>query len=303
MRILLIGADGQIGRSLRTTLKAAGDLTITKRSGDANDFPFETLDVSRPSSIARVIAKCAPNVVVNAAGYTAVDRAEVESDLAFKVNACAPEAMAAACMDIDATLVHFSTDYVFDGRSTCPYRESDPTGPLSAYGRSKLAGEQAILASGARALVLRTAWVYAAYGQNFLLTMLRLAKERSTLNVVGDQVGSPTAASYIAKVTADILRADTRAVGLYHLTGQGQTSWHGFAERIMLGAVARGLLETAPTLNPIPSSDYPTPAPRPRYSCLDNACIAKTFGILPEPWQDGVERVLDELRQIKNAGV
>src|SRR5690606_32769842 len=197
---------------------------------------------------------------------TAVDRAESERDAAFHANAEAPAMLASACAARDALLVHYSTDYVFDGSADRPYREDAPTAPLGVYGESKLAGEQAIRASGARHLILRTAWVYAAHGGNFLRTMLRLGKERDTLRVVADQIGSPTPAPLIADVTARVLQAADGRQGTWHLTTSGHTSWHGFAEAIFAGAVQSGLLPRAPEVVPIGTADYPTPARRPAWS-------------------------------------
>ena len=233
--------------------------------------------------------------MVNAAAHTAVDRAESERDLAFRINAEAPATLAAACARHDAVLVHYSTDYVFAGDGTQPYREDDPTAPPGIYGASKLAGEQAIRASGCRHLVFRTAWVYAAHGHNFLRTMLRVGAERDELRVVADQVGTPTSAAMIADTTARVLRQGTGRSGLWHLTAAGQTSWHGFAEAIFAGAVARGLLPRAPKVAPITTADYPTPAARPAYSVLDTSALQREFGMDLPDWQTGLARVLDEL--------
>jgi dTDP-4-dehydrorhamnose reductase len=196
--------------------------------------------------------------------------------------------------------VHYSTDYVFDGAGTRPYREDDPVDPLGVYGASKLAGEQAIRDSGARHMVLRTAWVYAAHGHNFLRTMLRLASDRDELRVVDDQVGTPTPAALIADVTAQLLRASRARSGTWHLTATGRTSWHGFAEAIFAQAMARGLLARAPRVTPIRSAEYPTPAVRPAWSVLDTTRLQSDFGIALPPWQDGLGSVLDEL--VRNAG-
>src|SRR3546814_76692 len=197
----------------------------------------------------------------------------------------APGQLAAACAIRDALLVHYSTDYVFDGSATRPYREDDPTAPLGVYGTSKLAGEDAIRDSGARHMIFHTAWVYAAHGRNFLLTMLRLGAERDELRVVADQVGSPTSAAHIADTTAAVLAQGTGRSGLWHLTCAGQTSWHGFAEAIMAGAVERGLLDKAPKVLPIATSDYPTPAARPAFSVLDNTRLQCDFDLPGVDWR------------------
>jgi dTDP-4-dehydrorhamnose reductase len=220
-------------------------------------------DFDRPATLGGLIARIAPDVVVNAAAYTAVDRAENEPDAAFRANAEAPRRIADACAQRDALLLHYSTDYVFDGRGTLPYREGDPTAPLGIYGASKLAGEQAVRDSGARHLIFRTAWVYAAHGKNFLRTMLRLAAERDELRVVADQIGAPTSAALIADISAQALGQSFRQSGTWHLTATGTTSWYGFAVAIIDGAQSRGLLTRRPRILPITTADYPTPAARP----------------------------------------
>jgi dTDP-4-dehydrorhamnose reductase len=256
----------------------------------------ETVDFGRPESIPALVERIAPDIVVNAAAHTAVDRAEQESALAFRINAEAPGVLAQACKRHDALLVHYSTDYVFDGRSKRPYRETDATAPSGVYGASKRAGEQAVQGSGCRHLIFRTAWVYAAHSNNFLRSMLRVGAERDELRVVADQVGTPTPAALIADTTAQVLRQAPRTSGLWHLTASGHTSWHGFAEAIFAGAVARGLLAHAPRVTAITTADYPTPAARPAYSVLDNSALQREFGISLPDWRVGLERVLDELR-------
>jgi dTDP-4-dehydrorhamnose reductase len=252
-------------------------------------------DFDRPATLAGLIARIAPDVVVNAAAYTAVDRAESEPDAAFRANAEAPRSIADACAQRDALLLHYSTDYVFDGRGTLPYREGDPTAPLGIYGASKLAGEQAVRDSGARHLILRTAWVYAAHGKNFLRTMLRLAAERDELRVVADQVGSPTPAALIADVSANVLQRPPPGSGTWHLTATGDTSWCGFAGAIIDGAHARGLVARRPHITPIATADYPTPAARPAYSVLDTTALQHDFDLRLPPWQDGLGQVLDSI--------
>lgn len=295
MRLLLLG-NGQVGTELRRSLAPLGDVIVATRTGALGDAgACELADFSRPGELPSLVARIAPDVVVNAVAHTAVDRAEDEPEAAFLVNADAPRVLAEACRARDALLVHYSTDYVFDGRATRPYREDDPTAPLGVYGASKLAGEQAIQASGARHLIFRTAWVYAAHGQNFLRTMLRVGAEREELRVVADQVGSPTSAALIADVTAGILAREPRASGLWHLAASGQTSWHGFAEAIFAGACRAGLLARAPRVVPIASSDYPTRAQRPAYSRLDTSRLEHAFQLQLPDWQTGLDAVLAEL--------
>lgn len=299
-RILLLGADGQLGTELRRSLAPLGPVTCATLAGEVDGRACERADFADPASLPALVGRIAPDVVVNAAAYTAVDRAEGERDLAWRINADAPGALGAACARRGAWLVHYSTDYVFDGRGTRPYREDDPASPLGVYGASKLAGEQAVQASGARHLLFRTAWVYAAHSHNFLRTMLRLGAEREVLRVVADQVGTPTPAALIADVTAHALGQLPARSGIWHLTAGGQTSWHGFAEAIFAGAAARGLLPRAPRVEPITTADYPTPAARPAYSVLDTTRLRADFGIALPSWQDGLGRVLDEL--VGNAG-
>src|SRR5690606_13819733 len=210
-------------------------------------------------------------------------------------NALGPAALAQGCAATGALLVHYSTDYVFDGSGSRPYREDDATSPLGAYGASKLAGELAIRASGARHAILRAAWVYAAHGSNFLRTMLRLAGERDELRVVADQVGAPTPAAWIADATAAIVRQGVAESGTWHLVAAGETSWHGFAEAIMAEAFARGLLERVPRVLPISTADYPTAARRPAYSVLDTAKLREDFGIAPPDWHEGLRATLREM--------
>jgi dTDP-4-dehydrorhamnose reductase len=300
MKILLFGGNGQVGTELQRTLAPLGELVVATRDGTSRGATSVVADFSAPQSLPAVIDAVAPDVVVNAAAYTAVDRAESDAAAAFRVNAEAPEWIAKACAARDARLVHYSTDYVFDGSSTRPYREDDPVAPLGIYGTSKLAGERAIQASGARHLIFRTAWVYAAHGHNFLRAMLRLAAERDELRVVDDQVGTPTPAALIADVTAQVLRRPFACSGTWHLTASGHASWHGFAHAIFAQAVARGLIHRAPRLVPIRTVEYPTPAARPAWSVLDTTRLQSDFGIVLPAWQDGLGSVLDELG--RNAG-
>ena len=292
MRILLLGGNGQVGTELRRSCAGLGQLLLATRGGGAD---AEVADLADPASLRPLLERLRPDVVVNAAAHTAVDRAEGERELAFLVNAESPRVLAEGCAAIDALLVHYSTDYVFPGDGVRPYREDDPTHPPGVYGQSKLAGERAIQASGCRHLIFRTAWVYAAHGHNFLRTMLRVGAERDVLRVVADQVGTPTPAGLIADVTAEILRRQPERSGLWHLTATGQTTWHGFAEAIFAGAVARGLLARASDVVPIGTVGYTTPAARPAESVLDTSAVQRDFGIDLPDWQVGLARVLDEL--------
>lgn len=288
--ILLLGGNGQIGTELRRSLADLGNVVVATRDGAGAQA---VADLADPPSLAALVDRLRPAIVVNAAGHTGVDLAEGERELAFRINAEAPAVLAAACARHDAILVHYSTDYVFAGDGARPYREDDATAPLGAYGASKLAGEQAIRASGCRHLVFRTGWVYAAHGNNFLRTMLRLGMESDELRVVADQTGTPTPAGLVAVTTARVLRRSGRS-GLWHLAATGQTTWHGFAEAIFAGAVARGLLARAPAVVPVTTAGYPTPARRPAYSVLDTSALRRDFGIELPDWEAGLSRVLDQ---------
>ena len=293
MRILLLGANGQVGHELRRALAPLGEIVCTTRSGMLDDgVDCEAADFDDPTSLGPLVAHIEPDVVVNAAAYTAVDRAESDRDAAFRANAAAPGELARACAARDALLVHYSTDYVFDGTASQPYREDDPVAPLGVYGESKLAGEQAVRASGARHMIFRTAWVYADRGRNFMLTMLRLAAERDELRVVADQVGTPTPASLIADTTATLLGRGFAGSGLWHLTAQGETTWHGFAEAIVERAHALGRLGRRPRIVPIATADYPTLAPRPGYSRLDCSRLERKTGIALPDWKTALAAVL-----------
>ncbi len=298
MKVLLLGANGQVGTECGRSLVGLGDVISATRTGYlSNGEACEQADFEDPDSLYALVRRIAPNVVVNAAAYTAVDRAEQERDVAFVVNAKGPEAIARACAESGAYLVHYSTDYVFDGQGNRPYLPDDPTAPLGVYGESKLAGEEAVRASGCDYAILRTAWVYAAHGKNFLLTMLRLANERDELRVVGDQIGTPTPAALIADVTADIVASQNKPSGTWHLTPHGQTSWHGFAEAVIAGAYGRGLLAKRPVVTAISTSEFPTPAARPAWSVLDNASLERDWHLTLPAWQTGLDDVLDELAE------
>lgn len=292
----MLGANGQVGHALRRELAALGEVVCSTRSGTLpGGGACERADFDQPGTLSALVERIAPDVVVNAAAYTAVDRAEDARDAAFRANADAPGVLAGACARRGALLVHYSTDYVFDGNGSRPWREDDTTAPLGVYGASKLAGEQAVRGSGSRHMVFRTAWVYGAHGHNFMRTMLRLGAERDELRVVADQIGTPTPARLIARATAHALRTDPQAVGLWHLTAAGSTSWHGFAEAIFAGAHARGLLPRVPRVLPIATSDYPTPARRPAYSCLDTSRVQAAFELELPRWEQALDEVLDEM--------
>ena len=294
MKLLLLGGDGQVGFELRRSLAALGEVVVTTRAGTlADGGACEALDLAQVEAIEPLLRRVRPDYVVNATAYTAVDRAESERELAFAVNAAAPGRLAELCAADGIGLIHYSTDYVFDGNGTRPYLDSDPTGPLSAYGQSKLAGEEAIRASGARHLILRTAWVYATRGGNFLRTMLRLGAEREELRVVADQHGSPTPAWLLADAAAQVLGQGIAESGVRHLVAGGQTTWHGFAEAIFDEAQARGLIERKPRVLPIGTADYPTPARRPPYSVLDSRRLQDEYALAIPHWREALRTTLD----------
>ena len=295
MRILVTGRAGQVGWELARSLQPIGEVIALDRAG---------CDLSRPETLASVVREHRPDAIVNAAAYTAVDQAEREEALATAVNGDSPGVLAEEARRAGALLVHYSTDYVFDGRGSSPWRESDAPAPPNAYGRSKLAGERAIAQAGGDWLVLRTTWVHAARGRNFVKTMLRLGREREELKVVADQVGAPTSARLIADATALALqqalqerRAGSFRPGLYHLCASGETSWHGFAEAIFEGwrAAAPDDPLAVRRVLPIATSDYPTPAARPANSRLDCSAFAGRFGARLPHWRAGLALVLEEL--------
>ena len=292
MKILLFGSNGQLGWELRRSLAPLGELIAPARS-DAGG------DLGNLDAIAAKIRHVAPDIIVNAAAYTAVDKAETEAALAHTINAAAPGVMAAEARKLGAWLVHYSTDYVFDGSGTAPWRETSPTGPLSVYGHSKLAGEQYV-AAWEKHLILRTSWVYAARGQNFARTMLRLAQERDSLKVIADQIGAPTGAELLADVTAHALRTlqiKPELAGIYHLAAAGETSWHGYACHAIEFARSQGVaIKVKPEdIQPIPATEYPLPAARPYNSRLDTQKFRNAFGLALPDWQHGVERMLSEI--------
>ncbi len=295
MRLVITGAGGQVGGQLAGSLAALGDVIALDR---------RQCDFSRPEQLPSVIRELRPDVIVNAAAYTAVDEAEREEALAATVNGTAVGVIAEEARRADALLVHYSTDYVFDGHKGAPYTEADPPCPINAYGRSKLAGEAAIGEVGGRYLVLRTSWVYDARGRNFLRTVLRLLRERNELRIVADQIGAPTWAADIAQATAALIELAAQectdgefASGLFHLTASGATSWHGFAVAILEGATRPALLAAgrAPCLVPIASEDYPRPAARPKNSRLAGDRLHQRFGIALPCWKEGLSLCLEEM--------
>lgn len=296
MTVLVFGGNGQVGQELLRALVPLGTVVATTRSGTLPDgLPCEVADFGQPDSLPALLDRVQPSVVVNAAAYTAVDKAEQDVEAAFAANAEAPGTIARWCAAHGVPFVHYSTDYVFDGEGTTPYREDEPTAPLGVYGTSKRDGEDAVRAAGGRHLIFRTAWVYASHGGNFLRTMLRVGAERDALRVVADQIGTPTPAALIADVTALALRHPKQLSGTWHLTASGQTSWHGFAEAIFAEAVSQRVLAKAPTVEAISSAEYPTPARRPSWSVLDNRRLQQDFGIALPPWQEGLKRVIGEI--------
>ena len=293
MTILLLGANGQVGHELRRSLALLSDVVATTRSGTLPDGgTCEVADFDQPDSLTALVDRISPVAVINAAAYTAVDKAEDDEAAAFRTNAEAPGVLAQSCASRGIPFVHYSTDYVFDGRGTRPYREDDAVDPLGVYGASKRAGEDAVRAAGGVHLILRTAWVYGLHGHNFLRTMLRVGAERDELRVVADQIGTPTPASLIADVTTALLRAPDAASGTFHLTPRGETSWHGFADAIFDEALALGLMSRAPRVVPIATADYPTRAQRPAYSRLDIGKLEQRLGCALPQWREGLCKVL-----------
>ncbi len=306
MKILLLGANGQLGRTflLDGGLAALGELTAATRNGTlTGGMGCELADLSEPATLRALLDRTRPDVIINAAAYTAVDRAEQEESLATRVNGEAVGVIGGWAAAHDSLVIHYSTDYVFDGSKARPYAVDAQPAPLGAYGRSKLAGELALRDSGAEHLLFRTAWVYAAHGHNFLRTMLRLGAERDEVRVVADQHGTPTDAGLIVRATLAALDRwhDANATmrqqlaGTYHLVASGDTSWHGFATAIFAAASEHGLLTRAPRVVPITSAEFPTPARRPAWSLLDNTGFAESFGLALPDWHDGLSRVMDQL--------
>lgn len=296
MRILLFGKGGQLGWELQRSLAPLGKLIAL----GTNDQPCA--DFTRPSDVAATVRALAPDVIVNAAAYTAVDKAESDAQNAMAVNAITPGVLAEAAAGLGAWLVHYSTDYVFDGGGVTPWREDDATAPLNEYGRGKLAGEENIRAAGGRHLIFRTSWVYAARGGNFAKTMLKLAQERDALKVIDDQYGAPTGADLLADLTAHALRAALRQpelAGTYHAAPAGETTWHGYARHVITQARAAGLpvKVSDDAIQAVPTSAFPTPARRPANSRLDTHKLRAAFGLHLPDWQAGVDRMLTEILQ------
>lgn len=292
MKILLLGKGGQVGWELQRSLAVAGDL-IALDHDDGADF-------TQPDALLARVQAIAPQVIVNAAAHTAVDRAESEPELARQINARTPALLAIEARRTNALFVHYSTDYVFDGSGTQARDEDAPVNPLSVYGATKAEAEDAIRASGCQHLILRTSWVYAARGGNFAKTMLRLAAERDQLKVIADQIGAPTGADLLADLSAHMIRAtlaDPSLSGLYNTVAAGETSWHAYACHVIEWARAKGhAIKVAPDqILAIPTSDYPTPARRPLNSRLSTAKLQAAFGLRLPPWQQGVERMLNEI--------
>lgn len=298
MRILIVGREGQLAWELRRTLACLGEVVALGRGSTP------VLDLAVPASVRATVRSLTPDLLVNAAAYTAVDHAEKEPEFAWRVNAEGPSVLADEAKRLGIGLIHYSTDYVFAGSSPRPYREDDPTDPQNVYGRSKLAGEQAIRASGVPHLILRTAWVYGVRGHNFLKTMLRLLTERELVRVVDDQFGAPTWSRMIAETTALLVFQSLRVgridlcecSGVYHLACSGSTNWYGFACAIRERAIELGLLTpSAARLEPIPTRDYPTSARRPAYSVLDSSRLRQRFGIVPPNWRDTLDLCLADV--------
>ena len=290
MKILLTGKTGQIGEELNNIVGDLGNLITVDK---------EQLDLSKPNSIEPVILDIKPDIIINPAAYTAVDKAEEEPDLAMTVNAIAPGLLAKAARKVGAGLIHYSTDYVFDGCSEIPYKEEDLPNPLNVYGQTKLAGEKAIAKAGIPFLIIRTGWVYSLHGKNFLRTIKKLAEEKEIIQVIDDQIGAPTWARSVALKTHQILKQclnkkwletkDPSLSGIFHLTCQGKTSWHGFARKVLNISNASQNIQ----LIAIPTSDYPTPATRPSNSLLNNEKIQKVFGIDMPHWEDALKDYMD----------
>lgn len=301
MKLMVTGADGQVGWELRRSLAALGSVTAFDRS---------QCDLSRPELVPDVIRGARPDVIVNAAAYTAVDDAEREEASATTINGTAAGVLAQEAARTGALLIHYSTDYVFDGRKEEPYAEDDSPCPVNAYGRSKLAGEAAVRQAGGSWLILRTSWVYGVRGRNFLRTMLALMRERDELRIVADQIGAPTWATEIAQATAAVIesaaheRTEGRfSSGLFHLTASGATSWHGFAVAILNGAMRHGLLPArpAPRIVPIATEDYPRPAARPKNSRLAGDRLRQRFGVALPDWEEGLSLCLAQMRAVEAA--
>ena len=300
MKILLFGKNGQLGWELQRSLAPLGKLVALDAHSEDFCGDFRNID-----GIANTINAVRPDLIVNAAAHTAVDLAESDPEPARAINALGPKILAEESRRLGAWLIHYSTDYVFDGSGDRPWLETDGTGPLNVYGKTKLEGEQAIRSADCRHLIFRTSWVYAARGANFVKTMLRLAQERDSLTVIDNQIGAPTGAELLADVTAHAIlaaRQNPGLSGLYHLGAGGETSWHGYASHVIEFARRAGLdIKVAPeAIKPIPDSQFPAPAKRPRNSRLNTGKLQNNFGLLLPPWQTGVDRVLTEIIEKKS---
>lgn len=296
MKILILGKNGQLGWELQRSLAPLGEIIALDRSGH---YAQQILcgDLTNLARLRQTIAILEPDIIVNAAAYTAVDNAENESELAQLINAQAPKLLAEEAKRIDAFLVHYSTDYVFNGEGKAPWHETDKPAPVNQYGQSKLEGEQAIQASDCKHLIFRTSWVYAARGNNFAKTMLRLASERQSLSIINDQIGAPTGAALLADCTTHAIYQSVRnpqLLGLYHLSASGQTTWYEYANLVIEHAKTIGKKLTVKEIMPINTSEYPTPAKRPLNSRLDTTKFCNNFNLVLPQWQDGVIRMLDE---------
>ena len=293
MKILVIGKNGQVGHALQRSLAPLGELIAVDR---------QRCDLADLATIDATLDAEQPNIIVNAAAYTAVDKAESEPELAHQINAAAPTHLAKAAHAAGALLIHYSTDYVFDGNQSEPYVETDAVAPQSSYGRSKLAGEQGIARHHAKHLILRTSWVHSEHGGNFIKTILRLAQQKDTLNIVADQIGTPTGATLIADVTAQLIARHQQGIGpygCYHLTASGHTTWYDYARLLVQYARQAGIpLHTSPeAIHPIATADYPTPARRPANSRLDTTKLCRTFDIALPTWETGVQETIARLAQ------
>ena len=294
LKVLVLGGAGQVGFELQRALAPVASLCAP----GFGDYP--RVDLNDFAKLEESVSAFGPDVVINAAAYTAVDKAESERELATRINAEAPGVLARAAAKVGAAIIHYSTDYVFDGQGSNYRSELETTAPLNHYGASKLAGEEAVAAENSRHLILRTSWVYAAHGKNFPKTILRLAANRDTLSVVADQVGAPTGAPMLADATTQALLSLKRgkgAYGLYHLVASGETSWHELAVFLCKEALAQGLLPKAPNIEPITSAEFPTPAKRPFNSRLSNEKFKTSFDLLLPHWKDGVSHLVRELAQ------
>jgi dTDP-4-dehydrorhamnose reductase len=298
MKILLLGKNGQVGWELQRSLTVLGEVIALDRHTVATAYGELSGDLSDLDGLRDTIRRVQPQVIVNAAAYTAVDKAETDRELARTVNALASQVLAEEALKLDALLVHYSTDYVFDGTGTTAWKETDKVAPGNYYGATKLEGEQLIIATGCKHLIFRTSWVYAARGNNFAKTMLRLAKDRTSLNVIADQIGAPTGADLLADIaTAALQQALVRPelCGVYHLAPAGEVSWHAYAEFAINFARAQGEPLAVETINPIPTTEYPTPAQRPLNSRLNTEKLRRNFSLHLPDWQSGVTRMLMEV--------